>query len=172
MLVKGINGGQARHGQYRSRYLAGIGNGLLGGFLTGTKGWAHAVGAIDLTQLHTTNNQTRNDLTSAFDDSVLGSVHVETSHTAQLINLMHGHETLDGEGAEWSIMAGCGDYDWGIDGIGVHARLVVVMHRHERPVGDDAGNADGSVGCLAGDEVFDGGGVKELDIGKGQNFGE
>ena len=61
-------------------------------------------------------------------------------------------------------MAGGRDDDGRVDGVGVHAGLVVVMHGDERPVGDDAGDAKGAVRGAAGDEVFDGCGVElELD---------
>lgn len=51
----------------------------------------------------------------------------------------------------------------------------------EGPVCDDAGDADGwggwgvvggGRGEGAGDEVFDGGGVEEFDVGEGEDFGE
>ena len=57
-------------------------------------------------------------------------------------------------------MTGSGDNDGCVDGVGVHAGLVVVVHGDEGPVGDDAGDADAAVAVFAGDEVFDGGGVE------------
>jgi hypothetical protein len=47
-----------------------------------------------------------------------------------------------------------------------------VVHGDERPVGDDAGDAEGAVVVLARDEVFDCGGVEEFDVGEGEDFGE
>jgi hypothetical protein len=35
-----------------------------------------------------------------------------------------------------------------------------VVHGDESPVGDNTGDADAAVGILAGDEVFDSGGVE------------
>jgi hypothetical protein len=46
------------------------------------------------------------------------------------------------------------------------------MHGDQGPVSNDSGDAEGTVGVGAGDEVFDGGGVEELDIGELENFGE
>lgn len=70
-------------------------------------------------------------------------------------------------------MAGGGDDERGVDGVGVHAGLVVVVHGDEGPVGDDTGDADGAVGAVgAGDQVLDGGGVEELDVGEGEDLGE
>lgn len=51
-----------------------------------------------------------------------------------------------------------------------------MVHGHEGPVGDDAGDLDGrGVGGVverAGDEVFDAGCVEQLDVGEGKDFGE
>lgn len=57
-------------------------------------------------------------------------------------------------------MTGSGDDDGSVDGVGVHTRLVVVVHGDESPVGDNTGNADTTVGVLASDQVLDGGGVE------------
>lgn len=137
---------------------------------------SHAVRAIDLTQLHATDNQTRHNLSRALHDRILGATHVQSAHPAQLLELLHGHEAFDAEGAEGSVVAGRGDDDGGVDGVGVHAGLVVVVHGDERPVGDDAGDLDGGGvggrGVGARDQVFDAGGVEELDVGEGEDFGE
>lgn len=69
-------------------------------------------------------------------------------------------------------MASGADNDGGIDGVGVHARLVVVVHGDQGPVGDDTSNSDGSVGILAGDEVLNGGGVEELDVRELEDLGK
>lgn len=47
-----------------------------------------------------------------------------------------------------------------------------MVHGDESPVCDDAGDTEGSIWLGAGDEVFDCGGVEELDIGEGEDFGE
>lgn len=69
-------------------------------------------------------------------------------------------------------MPGGGNDDGSVDGVGVHTGLIIVVHSHEGPVGDDPGNTDIPVGQLAGDEVFNGGGVEKLDVGKGEDFGQ
>jgi hypothetical protein len=125
-----------------------------------SKSRTHAVGTINLRQLHTTDNKTRSDLTGALDDGVLGDVHVEAAHAAQGWDGFHRHHALDAEGAEGTVVAGRGDDDGRVDGIGVHAGLVVVVHGDEGPVSHDAGDADAAVAVFAGDEVFDGGGVE------------
>lgn len=71
-------------------------------------------------------------------------------------------------------MARCADCEGRVDGVGVHAGLGVVVDGDEGPVCDDAGDADGGGGGGEGpgDEVFDGGGVEEFDVGEGEDFGE
>ena len=64
------------------------------------------------------------------------------------------------------------DDNWGVDGIGVHAGLIVVVHGDEGPVCDNSGDADGSIGGLAGDEIFNSGSVEEFDVREGEDFGE
>lgn len=90
------------------------------------KGRAHAVGSVDLTELHPTDNETRHNLTSALDDGIFGSAHVETTHASQLLDLLHADETLDAEGAERTIMSGGRDDKGSVDGVGVHAGLIWV----------------------------------------------
>jgi hypothetical protein len=69
-------------------------------------------------------------------------------------------------------MTGGRDDDGGVDGVRVHAGLIIVVHGYEGPVGDDAGDAEGPVGVLTRDEVFNCGGVEEFDVGEGEDFGE
>ena len=62
-----------------------------------------------------------------------------------------------------------------IDGVGIHAALVVVMHAHERPIGDHAGDANTSLPTIiewASNEIFDSRGVEELDVRELENLGE
>lgn len=47
-----------------------------------------------------------------------------------------------------------------------------MVHGYEGPVGDHTGNAEGAVVVGAGDEIFDCGGVEELDVGKLEDSGE
>ena len=73
-------------------------------------------------------------------------------------------------------MASGGDKNWGIDGVGVHTRLIIMMHRDQGPVGDDTGNAhslrvSGGWGWT-GDEILYSSGVEELDIGERENTRE
>ena len=64
-------------------------------------------------------------------------------------------------------MASCGDYERGVDGVGVHAGLIVVVHAYKSPVCDDTCDADFAVrACRASDEIFDGGSVEEFDVGE------
>jgi len=69
-------------------------------------------------------------------------------------------------------MPGGGNDDGSVDSVGIHARLIIVVHSNEGPVCDDTGNADITVGHLAGDEILNGGGVEELNVGKGEDFGQ
>ncbi len=67
-------------------------------------------------------------------------------------------------------MTSGGNDDGSIDSVRIHARLVVVVHSNQSPVGDNTSDADSAVGVVAGDEIFDGGGVEELDVGEGENL--
>jgi hypothetical protein len=65
-----------------------------------------------------------------------------------------------------------GDNDWSVDSVRVHARLVIVVHGDESPVGDNTGDAEGAICVGTGDEVFDRRGVEEFDVREGENFGK
>jgi hypothetical protein len=69
-------------------------------------------------------------------------------------------------------MTSGGDNKWRVDGVWVHATLVIVVHGDKSPVGDNASDADGAVWAGTSDEVFYCGGVEELDVGEGEDFGE
>lgn len=73
-------------------------------------------------------------------------------------------------------MAGGADDQWGVDGVGVHAGMIVVVEGHERPVGHDTCDADTlCVTCnrgRAGDQVLDASSVEELDVWEGEDLGE
>ena len=62
-------------------------------------------------------------------------------------------------------MASGGDDDLGLDHIGVHAHLRVVVQGHQSPVGDSATHVPAADIVLADDQVLDSGGVEELDVG-------
>ena len=66
----------------------------------------------------------------------------------------------------------CGRDDQGrVDGVGVHAGLVIVVLRDEGPVCDHACDTDrGTVRTR--DEVFDGGRVEQFDVRGGEDAGE
>ena len=63
-----------------------------------------------------------------------------------------------------------GDNDWSVDSVWVHARLVIVVHGDESQVGDNTGDAEGTICVSTGDEVFDSRGVEEFDVGERENF--
>lgn len=130
----------------------------------------HAVGSVNLGQLHAAHNQAGNNFTSSLDNGVLGRVHVQAAHAAQLLNALHADESLDAEGTHGAVVAGGRDDERRVDGVGVHARLVVVVHRHQRPVGDDTSDAH-TLLRRAGDEVLDAGGVEHLNVGQRQHLG-
>jgi hypothetical protein len=102
--------------------------------------------------------------------------HIEAAHAAKLLDLLHRDEAFDAEGAEGAVVAGRGNDERRIDGVGIHARLVVVMHCDKCPVGHHASNPHsirvGGSGSWAGDEVFNSGSVEELDVGVGEDAGE
>ena len=94
----------------------------------GTKGRSHTVGTVDFREFHTADDKAGNDLTGALDDGIFGRVHVEATHAAEALDGLHANETLDGESTEGTVVAGGGDDDGGVDSVGVHAGLVVVVH--------------------------------------------
>ena len=69
-------------------------------------------------------------------------------------------------------MTSSADDERGVDGVGVHAGLIVVVHSHERPVSNHTGNADASVAIVGGasDQILDRGGVEELDVREGKDL--
>lgn len=69
-------------------------------------------------------------------------------------------------------MTGGRDHYGCSDGIGVHARLRVVVERDEGPVGDDTKDALAALEVRADDEIFDCSCVQQDDIGKGQDSGQ
>jgi len=69
-------------------------------------------------------------------------------------------------------MPGGGNNDGSVDSVGVHARLIIVVHSDEGPVCNDTGNVDITVGHLAGDEILNSGGVEELNVWEGEDFGQ
>lgn len=60
----------------------------------------HAVRTVDLRQLHAADDQAGHNLARALDDGILGAQHVQPAHAAELLELLHADEPLDGEGAE------------------------------------------------------------------------
>lgn len=141
-----------------------------------SEGRAHTVGSIHLAQLHAADDEALDDFPGSLHDGVLRSAHVQAPHAAELLKLLHTYEALDGESTEGTIVTGGRDDKRCIDGVRVHAGLVVVMHGDKGPVGHHTSNADsGRVGRSwggTGDEVLDGSGVEELDVGEGENLGK
>jgi hypothetical protein len=119
--------------------------------------------AVDLSDLHAGDDHARHDLTGEPDDLVLGGVHVERLHPRHGLDHADVLEPLDAGGAEGPVVPAGADHDLGLHHVGVHARLRVVVHGHERPVGDHAADA-----ALLHDEVLHGHGVEELHVGAGQ----
>lgn len=68
----------------------------------GAESRAHTVGAVNLGQLHTADDQARGNFTGALDDGIFGGVHVKAAHATEgrEVVMLHGDETLGGEGAE------------------------------------------------------------------------
>ena len=62
--------------------------------------------------------------------------------------------------------------DRGVDCVWVHARLVIVVHGNQGPIGHNTSDTESTIGVLSSDEIFDSGGVEELDVGEGEDFGE
>lgn len=140
--------------------------------LTSTESRAHSVSAVDLAQLHTTYDEARYYLASPLDDGIFGGIHIQTPHAAKLLDLLHRYETLNGKGPEWTIMSRGRDDDGSIDGVRVHARLIIMMHGDQGPVGDHSSDADGTIWQRASDKILDCRGVEQFDVGECQNLGE
>lgn len=62
-------------------------------------------------------------------------------------------------------MAGGGDDDLGLNHVGVHAHLCVVVQGHQGPVGDGAADIPAAHIILTHHKILNCGGVEELDIG-------
>lgn len=138
-----------------------------GGHLT------HAIRTVNLRKLHATNNQTRHDLPSPLDDGILSRLHIKPAHATKLLELLHADEPLDGEGAKGAVVTRRRDDDRRVDGVGVHAGLVIVVHRHERPVGHHARDTYATVlRATTSDQVLDARRVEELDVGEGEHLGQ
>lgn len=133
----------------------------------GSKGRAHSVCTINFTQLHASNNETWNNLSGSFDNCVLSSVHVETSHTAKLLNLLHRDKTFHAESTKRSVVARSGYNDGRVDGIWIHAALVVMVHGNESPIGDDTSNSNCAISIGTSYEVLNSRGIEEFDIREG-----
>jgi len=86
--------------------------------------------SVSLGQLHTTNDHAGHDLTGTLDNLVLSHLHVETTHASKLLVGADGYETLDGEGSPWAVVTGGGDDQGSVDGIGVHAGLVLFVDQY------------------------------------------
>ena len=138
------------------------------GLLHSPKSRTHSIGTVDFAQLHTSHDQTRDDFASSLHDSIFRRVHVQATHPAEFLNLLHADKPLNAEGAKGTIVSGGGNDKWSIDRVWVHAALIIMVHSHQRPIGDHTRNTDSAVArasvALASDEVFNGSGVEKLDV--------
>jgi hypothetical protein len=85
---------------------------------------------------------------------------------------LHRYKTLDTECTKGTVVTSGRDDDWSVDCVGIHAGLIIVVHGNECPVGNHACNTESTVVVLAGDKVFNGGGIEELDVWECEDFGE
>ncbi|KAH0194444.1 Thi4-domain-containing protein, partial [Aureobasidium melanogenum] len=146
----------------------------------GAEGRSHTVGTVDFREFHAADDEAGDDLAGALDDGVFGGVHVEAAHAAKALDGLHADEALDGEGTEGAVVTGGGDDDGGVDGVGVHAGLVVVVHADLKgrsqyrsfKIGDNTGNLNSSILTRAGDKILNGSGIEELDVGELQDLAE
>lgn len=134
----------------------------------------HAISTVDFRELHSSHDESWYDLPSALDNCILCRLHVKATHAAKLLKLLHAYKSLDREGAKGAIVSSGADDKRCIDGVGVHAGLVVVVHRHQGPVSDHTCDAHitRSANVTTSDEILDGGGVEELDVGELQHLGQ
>ena len=68
-------------------------------------------------------------------------------------------------------MASSRDHHRRVDGVRVHARLVVVVQRHKRPVGHDARDAHAAL-IRSGDKILDSRGIEQLHIRHAQHLAQ
>lgn len=136
----------------------------------GAKRRSHTVTPIQLTELHAAKDQSRHNFARALDNGVFRCIHVEWTHATQR-DSTHTRQTLRAESAKRPVVARRADDEGGVDRVGVHAAVLVVVLGDERPVGHDAGDADLTINS-ARDEVFDAGGVEELDVRLREDRGE
>lgn len=59
-----------------------------------------------------------------------------------------------------------------VDGVRIHARLVVVVHADQGPVRNHSSNADRTISCRASDKILDGSSIEELDVGEREDLGQ
>lgn len=131
----------------------------------------HSVGAVNLAQLHTTHNQPRNNLPSPLHDCVLCLAHVEPSHSTQLLNLLHANQPLDAESPKRSIMTGHRDNNIRVDGVGIHAALIIMMHAHKCPVRNHSRNPHlARLLILTRNQILHSRGIEQLDVRHLQNL--
>lgn len=64
--------------------------------------------------------------------------------------------------------------DRGVDGVGIHARLIIVVHRNQRPVGNNASNpyTDIIAALPSGDQILDRGSIEKLDVIQRQHLAQ
>lgn len=69
-------------------------------------------------------------------------------------------------GAHRAVVASGGDHDLGLEHVGVHAHLRVVVQGHKGPVGDSSAHILAAHLILAHDQILDGCCVEQLDVGR------
>lgn len=102
---------------------------------------AHAVGAVELAELHPAHDESGDDLARPLDDRVFRAVHVQSAHPAEGPDGVHGDEALRAEGAEGAVVAGRGDYKGGVD----RAVIAVSMGEYVGFDGGRKGEENGSM---------------------------
>lgn len=109
----------------------------------------------------------RDDLAGVADDAIFGSVHVQGDHAGNVLDESDLLEALDTGGTHGAVMASGRDNDLGLDDIGVHARLGVMVQGDQSPVGDHTSDT-----TVLDNQVFSSQGVEQLDIGAHEQLAE
>eukprot|EP00756_Hemistasia_phaeocysticola_P017606 Hpha_TRINITY_DN15549_c4_g1::TRINITY_DN15549_c4_g1_i2::g.107193::m.107193 len=130
------------------------------------EGRAHAGCALNLGDLHTSDDHARHHLTGEVHNRILRSVHVQALHPWGGLDHSVGHQPLHPERPHRSVVAAGGNNNLGLQHVGVHARLRVVVLRDQGPVGHHTRHP-----VLTHDEVLHGGCVEQLHVGGGEHLG-
>lgn len=118
------------HGTEDGAHTAGFYYESVTSIVLGRGGMKGELTSVSFGQLHTTDDHAGHNLAGTLDDLVLSHLHVEATHTSKHIIGTDRYETLDGEGSPWTVVTGSGDNQGSVDGIGVHAGLVLFVDQH------------------------------------------